>query len=241
MSGIQDVPAERFPHGTRSRYVKGCRCKLCRRANTIYANSRSRALTLGRARPGDLVEVQEARLHMLKLSRAGVGRRAIGQAAGVSDSILSLVRSGVKRKIRRSTAEKILAVTEEARSMGALISSGRTLRQLRQMEKLGLTKTEIARRLGSEAKQPSLQISGPFVIRATAEIVERVLAEVRAERKAQKVCGSCGFSHDASRLEQLKGLEPADVADLPRTWPCLYGGPAGAARLAADLATLASA
>ncbi len=35
-------PPERFPHGTRSRYVSGCRCGACRGSNTAYYHDRQR-------------------------------------------------------------------------------------------------------------------------------------------------------------------------------------------------------
>lgn len=37
---IVQTPAERFAHGTRSRYVKGCRCAPCRASNTAYYHQR---------------------------------------------------------------------------------------------------------------------------------------------------------------------------------------------------------
>lgn len=48
-------PAERFEHGTRARYVCGCRCESCRAANTQYARecaarAKARALELADTR-----------------------------------------------------------------------------------------------------------------------------------------------------------------------------------------------
>ncbi len=33
-------PADRYAHGTRARYVSGCRCDDCRRANRLYERAR---------------------------------------------------------------------------------------------------------------------------------------------------------------------------------------------------------
>lgn len=42
MSRPIDLPSmEHWPHGVRARYVCGCRCDLCRRANTEYARERA--------------------------------------------------------------------------------------------------------------------------------------------------------------------------------------------------------
>lgn len=238
------MPAERFEHGTRSRYVKGCRCQPCRTANTAYANARFRELKLGRAGRGDLVDATPARRHLVKLSRDGVGRRAAARAAGVAITVIFDVRTGAKEKIRRATAEKILRVTTDARSGAALVDSKRTLRRLEQLQKLGLTKTAIAKRLGSKGKVPALQISGPYVTKRNALAVIELLAQVKASttaaRVAERICKACDFSHgEASRLEQLRGFTTEERAELPRTWPCLYGGVKGARRLAEDLAKLA--
>ena len=244
MSGIEEVPADRFEHGTRSRYVKGCRCTPCRTANTAYANARFRELKLGRAGRGDLVDATPARLHLVKLSRAGVGRRAAARAAGVAISVVFDVRSGAKEKIRRTTAEKILAITTDAKLGAALVDAKRTLKRLEQLQKLGLSKSAIARRLGSKGKQPALQIAGPYVTKRNAlaviELLDQVKAGIAAARAATRICAACDFSHEEGpRLEQLKGFTPEERAELPRTWPCLYGGERGARRLAEDLTKLA--
>lgn len=241
MSGIEEVAAERFEHGTRSRYVKGCRCEACRAANTAYAVARYRELKLGRAPRGDLVDAAPARRHLLKLSREGVGRRAAANAAGLAISVVFEVRSGGKQKIRRGTAEKILAVTGAAKLGAALVDGKATMRRLEQLQKMGLSKSEIARRLGSKGKQPALQIAGPLVTKRNAEAVLELLNQVKAARApAPRICRACDFSHEeAPRLEQLRGFTAEERADLPRTWPCLYGGSKGAARLAEDLAKLA--
>ncbi len=127
MSGIQKIPADRFEHGTRSRYVKGCRCDACRAANTRYAVVRYRELKLGKAARGDLVDAHQARRHLIRLSRAGVGRRAVARAAGLAMSVVFEVRSGAKLKIRRGTAEKILKVTTAAKLYAALVDGKATM------------------------------------------------------------------------------------------------------------------
>lgn len=107
-----DLPsAERFAHGTRSRYVIGCRCDSCRLANREYAHKRSAA-----QRGGDwngLVDAGAARRHMLRLSSAGVGRRTIERLSGVARSVICDVRSGKKTQIRARSSKLILAVSAD--------------------------------------------------------------------------------------------------------------------------------
>lgn len=50
MSGIETRPAESWAHGTRARYVKGCRCADCRRANSAYATAKVPHLQIGKRR-----------------------------------------------------------------------------------------------------------------------------------------------------------------------------------------------
>jgi hypothetical protein len=93
----------------------------------------------------------------------------------VSDSILFKIRSGQARFIRASTERRILAVPANAHSDRALISNARTWRRIECLLREGFTKTELARRLGSKAKHPALQIGQNGEIEArTAMKVERL-------------------------------------------------------------------
>src|SRR5581483_5514038 len=145
-----------WPHGTRARYVTGCRCQECREANRLFYHIRIKEKIFGRS--NGLVSAQAARRHMLKLSAQGVGRRAIGAACGVADSILTLIRSGRRKTIRANTERRILSVTRDAIADKALVSNGRTWKLIDRLLQEGFTRTELARRLGSKAKYPALQI-----------------------------------------------------------------------------------
>jgi hypothetical protein len=113
MSRPNDLPnAYRFEHGTRARYVAGCRCQACTRANRIYARAR-----LALSRDGDwngLVSAKSARAHLQMLSASGIGRRKVEKLCGVSDTVLSAVKNGRKQMIRARSEKLILAVTPEA-------------------------------------------------------------------------------------------------------------------------------
>src|SRR5688572_24739280 len=86
----------RREHGDRLRYMAGCRCTPCRAANSRYETERLRA-----RKNGDwngCVPAAKARAHLLKLSRRGVGTRAIADASGVARSILRAVARGEKQQ-----------------------------------------------------------------------------------------------------------------------------------------------
>lgn len=155
-------------HGRRARYVAGCRCDVCRAANRNYARRRLQA-----QREGDwngLVDAGPARAHLLSLSRAGVGRRAVAAASDVALSVIAAVRSGEKTQIRARTARRILAVTAAMVSDHAIVGPGRTHQRIKHLvEEEGFTKAELARRLGYA--RPALQFNRR---RMTARNVARV-------------------------------------------------------------------
>lgn len=164
--------SEARPHGDRLRYLGGCRCAACRRANTDYENARRAARLAGDW--NGIVDAAPARAHLLKLARLGVGRRAVAAATDIAHTVLSDVRSGRKRRIRARTERKILAVTKACASDAALVPARRTWRLLEQLLEEGYTKQRIARELGSKAKVPALQVSRDFVLARTAHRVEVV-------------------------------------------------------------------
>ncbi len=172
-SRIDPSVIARLPHGRRARYVSGCRCEECRRANTLYETQRNRA----RAR-GDwngLVDATRGRRHLLRLSRAGVGRRTVCDIAGISRTVYSAIRSGRKLKIRARTARRILTVTRAAMHDAKLLPAAPTLSRIRRLLEEGFTRGEIARRLGSRARIPALQIGRrPRVTARTAMRVQKL-------------------------------------------------------------------
>jgi hypothetical protein len=135
------------PHGDRLRYVAGCRCDLCREANTLYSRERTAA-----CKEGDwngIVSAAPARAHLIALSEAGVGRRAVAAASDVGNTVLMDIRSGKKPNIRARTARMILAVTPEMASDHALIDAAPTWKLVNAMLAGGFTKGRIAKELGA--------------------------------------------------------------------------------------------
>lgn len=119
-----------------------------------------------------LIDAGPVRAHLLELRSAHVGRRAVGAAADVADSLLSAILCGDQVKIRPSIARRILAVDGEARADGSLVPAGPTWKRIRYLMKHeGFSKAEIARRLGF--KREALQFGKRRVLAATAAKVER--------------------------------------------------------------------
>lgn len=231
-----DLPGpDRLKHGTRSRYVAGCRCDACRASNTAYYHQRQReALEALKDSPGrpvagqvprawtapsgakqvrvfrlpcpgvdgqpcsagsylrvdskggvcgrcrerlvwnGLVPAAPARAHLAQLSAQGVGRRSVAAAADVGETTLSEIITGRQLQIRRRAEARILAVDAGAVAGGALVPAGPTWELLEDLLARGFSRRELARRLGSAAKVPALQLRAEFVLASSAAAVARL-------------------------------------------------------------------
>lgn len=157
------------PHGDRLRYMAGCKCFHCRRANSDYERARQAARAAGDW--NGLVSADRARAHLIKLSRAGIGRYAIGAATDIRPQTINDIRTGVKRQIRARTERKILAVTADVRADGSLVPAARVWKLIRELLAEGYTKRALAKKLGYKA--PAIQFRKDFV---TARSEQRVIA-----------------------------------------------------------------
>jgi hypothetical protein len=157
------------PHGTRLKYMGGCKCMLCRAANSRYETER--AVVRKNGDWNGIVNARAARRHILKLSKAGVGYKSVADAASVAHTVVAEIRVGRKLRIRQRTERSILAVTKTAYAGGALIDADPTWKKINTLLDEGFTKSELARRLGS--KTPALQFSHFEVTAKTAARVDR--------------------------------------------------------------------
>lgn len=175
-----EVLAANKPHGERVKYMAGCRCMLCRAANSRYETDRLLA-----RKNGDwngLVPAQKARRHLLRLSKLGIGRRAVAAATDISQTILSRIKNGERRQIRKRTQDRILAVTTDAASDSAVVPAATTWRQLEELIEEGFSKAELARRLGYSS--PALQLRRDRVLARTAARVDRLYRTIMKEADA---------------------------------------------------------
>ncbi|HLJ87727.1 MAG TPA: hypothetical protein VKZ53_12955 [Candidatus Angelobacter sp.] len=136
-----------LPHGHRVKYQGGCRCVPCRAANYRWVSERSREIRAGRSNA--LVSAATARLHLLMLSRNGVGRRTVHALSGVSQSVIRLIATGRRDQIRAGTERNILAVDKSAVHGTSLVDAAPTWKIInRLLSQEGFSKSELARRLG---------------------------------------------------------------------------------------------
>ena len=156
--------------GTRLQYMAGCRCFKCRSANSAYERKRIQARLAGDW--NGIVSAENARQHLLKLRKQGVGRRAVFAATDVALSLLRRIANGEKQNIRARTERKILAVTPACREDGALVSAKPTWRLVELLLAEGFTKLRIARELGQ--KGAGLKLGKQKITVRNAARVERL-------------------------------------------------------------------
>ena len=174
MRKLREYAASR-PCGTRAKYVSGCRCMVCRAANSRYQTERERRKKETGGNP--LVDAEAGREHLRALSKRGIGYKTVSDYSGVGRSTVFQVMTGAKRRVRKATLDAILAVDRSCIAGGTLVKAGDTWRRINWMLEEGFTKREIARRLG--AKTPALQIGRKLVTGATAVRVERLERQIR--------------------------------------------------------------
>lgn len=162
------------PHGTRSRYHAGCKCLLCRAANSRYETGRAACRRLGAA--NRVVPAERARLHIEALGAAGVGYKSVADAASVARTIVAGIKYGWRRQIREHTERRILAVDRESVADGARIPAGPAWRLLDELIRLGYTKRQLAVWMG----HGSIQLNRDFITARNASRVERLYRLIQA-------------------------------------------------------------
>lgn len=200
---------DRHTHGTRVRYMAGCKCVPCRAANSRYETERARQRKLGLANP--IVSARRAREKLMQLRAAGIGHRRAASLSGVAATVCFKIVSGERVRIRKSTERGILAIqaTVGAMAPGGYIDAGPTWDLLQDLLGLGWSRTAIAAALGRQAAngRPSLQIGSTRVRKSTAGAVALLYRRV-AEG------GSVSFSRpkDAARWAVEVGIVPPGQA-----------------------------
>ncbi len=207
--------AEGRPHGTRVRYLGGCRCSDCRQANTQYERDRQKARAEGDW--NGIVDAAAARQHLLALADQGVGRRAVADASDVPGTILCEVRSGRKTKIRARTEKKILAVTVAMAADHALVDAAPTWALIAELRAAGFTKTRIAKELKHNSRQLQFGKKKLTVRNAAAlqRVHERLMASdevsVKAGQTRQMIAALREEGFTTPQLLRAFGLNEEDL------------------------------
>lgn len=231
MKPLSELSARR-DHGDRLRYMGGCRCFQCRRANTAYEAARkiARAAGLGNG----IVPAAKARAHMKQLSALGVGRRSVGAASDVADSVLSDIITGRKINIRAATERAILAVTIEAAGDHALVPAKATWKLLDELIKDGFTRGDLAVRMGRKTR--NLQLDKDVVTVRNAYLVERLHRDLQFTSAKATLNLIAKLRDEGYTQSQIEQRAAALAASLGEEVPSLVPNTIGRiSMLAADL------
>lgn len=165
-------------HGTRTGYVKGCRCEPCTQANRDQNRAREAAARSG-GPSTDLVDAAAARGRLRILHGRGATQKALGRATGLNVKSVVEILTGHNRRILPSTEAAILALTLDkvhaAAAPGSLIPAGPTWRLLDDLIGRGWPKAWIARELGMTG---SLQLKRSEITAVNADRVARLYRAV---------------------------------------------------------------
>lgn len=142
------IDTDTRPHNY-ARYVAGCRCRTCQRANVAYENNRRRQVAYGRWQP--FVDAEPVRQHIQRLRAAGMGQKRIAELACVSTNTIAKLLYGPTptRRVRPWTAEKLLAITLSVDLLraAALVDATGARRRLQALVAIGWPMMELARRM----------------------------------------------------------------------------------------------
>lgn len=212
----RSVLAASRAHGDRLKYMAGCRCDLCRGANTNYEKGRAKARAAGDW--NGIVSAEKSLKHIDWLSYHGVGRRQVAASTDIADSILVKIIKGTRVNVRARTERLILAVTPECAADHALIPAGPTWRLIDRLLNAGFTKSLIAAELGR--KRHALQLGKELITVRNAAAVTRVYERL-INSDAARVCAKPvwrsieilrGEGYSDKQLARALGVEESAIS-----------------------------
>jgi len=146
-------------HGTRTGYVKGCRCDPCTEANLADHQARTARAAAG-GPTTDLVSAARACGHLRILAGQGAQLKPLARACGLNVKTVEEITKGERSRILPSTERILLEVTladvRAAANPGTRVEAAPTWALLDDMVARGWPKSWIARELGLGA---ALQLS----------------------------------------------------------------------------------
>jgi hypothetical protein len=200
----------KYEHGTHAAYaLDKCRCEGCRFAHGMYERDRAR-----RIEPA-YVGAEPARAHIAELRAVGVGLKQVSKVSGVSHGALWKLVYGVpgrgpSKRVRKSTLDRVLAVTARDAAAGSKVSATSTWARVDEMVAAGVPRVRIAEAIGQRG--PGLQLGREFVSARNARAVTDLHRRWRAGDLALARRDSHGGSRTVLPPPAERGL--ADVSDL---------------------------
>lgn len=174
-----DILAAKHEHGSKVRYMNGCRCRKCRAGNATYeARLNVDRFWFG---PNNLVPTDEVQRHLKWLASHGIGHKTVAKVCGVGKSTLADILWYGKAHIRRRRALRVLSLqpTLDIMPKTHKVQAGETLAKLQALAKMGIPRATVSR--DGLGNMSALQACAkPTVIVRTAirlrDYYERVMA-----------------------------------------------------------------
>lgn len=140
-------------HGTSARYkgrqnLPGCRCKPCTNAASRADAERQLARLSGNPRSADAATLQRVLSHLRYLVADDMSHAQIGFSAGVSQSTVSQLISGQRRRLLSSTASKLLQVRPTDRTETCMVPAVGAMRRLQALYWMGHSSMDLALETG---------------------------------------------------------------------------------------------
>ena len=165
-------------HGTRTGYVKGCRCQPC-----TDANRHAQAAREQRSRAGgpstDLVSAARARGHLRILTGQGATQKGLARAADLNVKTIVEILEGDRTRIQPDTERIVLAITmndvHQSHAPGTLIPAAPTWERINDLVERGWPKSWIAREAGLGN---SIQLKTHQVTAANAQRIAHLHAQL---------------------------------------------------------------
>ena len=171
-------------HGTRARYLRGCKCAECREANRVYGRAYKDAAARGIRRTVPTARVLR---HVEKLHAAGVEYRAIARAAECCTSVLVAIVNLGQERMSPEIARRILDLGEEARRYNSLAPIDEAARIVTLLEAHGVNRHAVAKSMGWS--HGSFQVRQESVTRRTYRrlaIIAGVAGAITKERALEE-------------------------------------------------------
>ncbi|MFC1420797.1 hypothetical protein [Streptacidiphilus cavernicola] len=233
-------------HGTENRYkgtrdIPGCRCQPCTKAAVRADAQREIDRLAGRHR---LIPAAPVQAHIRHLRDTGLSDTQIGAACGVHQTVISKISN--QAKIRRTTADRILAVPLTHRATSGMTSSLGSTRRLRALYVLGHSRADMASRIGICRDYVSRIARGEFAQISTEHdhAIRRMYAELSTARGKSTHTGPYAARqrwHGPMAWHDID--DPAavpEVGEFEDAWSKREAREALAAARAEDIAHLAS-
>jgi lambda repressor-like predicted transcriptional regulator len=228
-------------HGTYACYVlDACRCLPCSIARSGYDAARRRRHAYGRT---GMVDAEPVREHVRALGEAGVGLKTLSRRSGVSRGALTKLVYGTPRadgtrrpparRVRETTARRILAVTAEDRAGGALVDPTGPRRRVEALIALGWSVNRLATEHGIDRQALDNALNSVPITRRNADAIRDMYEAVgdrrpearnsgerrgitRALRRAAEHGWVVPAMWDDDQLDDPTATPPAPVAEVRR-------------------------